>query len=306
MQKPRQHLIHSNLVLRGKVLEAIRTFFSRRGFLEVETPVLIPAPAPEPHIEAVTADRGYLQTSPELYMKQLLAAGYSRIFQICKTFRAGERGKLHLPEFTMLEWYEAQADYNDMMAGTEELIRSVCRQVLKKEHFEYQGTRIDPSPPWPKIPVADAFRRHAGKDMFETIADNSFDEIIGIEIEARLERSRPVFLLDYPLEKGALARPRPDNPDLAERFEAYIGGIEICNGFTELTDPQEQRSRFQEELRRRSAKRLKVYPMPEAFLKALSDMPPSAGNALGIDRLIMLLADASSIDEVTAFIPEEY
>lgn len=306
MQKSRQHFIHSNLVLRGKVLEAIRAFFSRRGFLEVETPVLIPAPAPEPHIEAVTADWGYLQTSPELYMKRLLAAGYSRIFQICKTFRAGERGKLHLTEFTMLEWYEAEADYNDMMAGSEELIRSVCRQILKKEHLDYQGTRIDLSPPWPKITVADAFRRHAGKDMFEAIADNSFDEIIGIDIEAGLECSRPVFLLDYPVEKGALARRRPDNPDLAERFEAYIGGIEICNGFTELTDPQEQCSRFQEELRRRSEKRLKVYPMPEAFLKALSDMPPSAGNALGIDRLVMLLADASSIDEVTAFIPEEY
>ncbi|MCF8110622.1 MAG: EF-P lysine aminoacylase GenX [Desulfobacteraceae bacterium] len=306
MQKPRQHFIHSNLILRGKVLEAIRSFFSCRGFLEVETPVLIPAPAPEPHIEAVAADGAYLQTSPELYMKRLLAAGYRRIFQICKTFRAGERGRLHLPEFTMLEWYETGADYNDMMARTEELVWFVCRHVLKKEHLDYQGTRIDPCPPWPRITVAEAFRRHAGKDMFEAIAEDSFDEIIGIAIESGLQRSRPVFLHDYPVEKGALARRRRDCPELAERFEAYVGGIEICNGFTELTDPQEQRRRFKEELRRRSEKGLKVYPMPEAFLKALSRMPPSAGNALGIDRLVMLLADAPSIDEATAFIPEEY
>ncbi|MFP4194440.1 MAG: EF-P lysine aminoacylase EpmA [Desulfosalsimonas sp.] len=306
MQKPRQHLIHSNLVLRGKVLEAVRAFFSRSGFLEVETPVLIPSPAPEPYIDAVAADGAYLQTSPELYMKRLLAAGYPRIFQICKTFRAGERGRLHLPEFTMLEWYEAGADYNDMMAETEELVWFVCRQVLKKEHLDYQGTRINPCPPWPRITVAEAFRRYAGKDMLEAISDSSFDEIIGIDVEAGLNRRQPVFLRDYPAEKGALARRRPDCPELAERFEAYMGGIEICNGFTELTDPGEQRTRFEAELRRRSEKGFNVYPMPESFLKALSDMPPSAGNALGIDRLVMLLADAPSIDEATAFVPEEY
>ncbi|MFP4452466.1 MAG: EF-P lysine aminoacylase EpmA [Desulfobacterales bacterium] len=306
MQKSRQSRIYPNLLLRGKVLESVRSFFSARGFLEVETPVRIPAPAPEQHIEAVAADGAYLQTSPELYMKRLLAAGYPRIFQICKTFRDRERGRLHLPEFTMLEWYEAETDYNDMMSRTEELVWYVCRQVLQSESLDYQGIKIDPAPPWPRITVAEAFRRHADTDMLEAVADDTFDEIIGINIETGLKRTRPVFLYDYPAEKGALARRRPDRPYLAERFEAYVAGIEICNGFTELTDPEEQRSRFEEEIRRRRKNRLSVYPMPESFLKALPDMPPSSGNALGIDRLVMLIADAYTIDEVTGFVPEEY
>lgn len=306
MQKSRQRRIYPNLLLRGKVLESVRAFFSARGFLEVETPVRIPAPAPEQHIEAVAADGAYLQTSPELYMKRLLAAGYPRIFQVCKTFRGRERGRLHLPEFTMLEWYEEQTDYNDMMSRTEELVWYVCRQVLESRYIDYQGIKIDPAPPWPRITVAEAFRRHADMDMLKAVANGSFDEIIGINIEAGLERTRPVFLYDYPAEKGALARRRPDRPHLAERFEAYMAGIEICNGFTELTDPEEQRGRFEAEIRRRKKKGLSVYPMPESFLKALSDMPPSSGNALGLDRLVMLIADAYTIDEVTGFVPEEY
>ncbi|MCF8023974.1 MAG: EF-P lysine aminoacylase GenX [Desulfobacteraceae bacterium] len=306
MKEPRQRRIYPNLALRSKLLCAVRSFFRTRDFLEVETPVRIPAPAPEAHIEAVPADGAYLQTSPELFMKRLLAAGYSRIFQICRTFRADERGKLHLPEFSMLEWYEADADYKDLMARTEELVWFVCTEVLGNKSLSYQGIGIDPAPPWPRITVAEAFHRHAGKEMAEAVADETFDELISIDIETGLDRSRPVFLYDYPAEKGALARRRHDRPHLAERFEAYICGIEICNGFTELVDPEEQRNRFEAELKRRKEKGLQVYPMPETFLSALASMPPSAGNALGLDRLVMLLADASAIDETTAFVPEEY
>lgn len=306
MHKYRQHRIYPNLIIRSKVLEAVRSFFRNRDFLEVETPVRISAPAPEPHIEAVPAGGAYLQTSPELFMKRLLAAGYPRIFQICRTFRANERGRFHLPEFTMVEWYEAGADYNNLMARTEELVWSVCKEVLESSFLDYQGIRIDPSPPWPRMSVEEAFLRHAGRKMSEAVADDTFDEIMGIDIEAGLDRRRPAFIHDYPAEKGALARRRPDRPDLAERFEAYIGGLEICNGFTELTDPKEQSHRFEAEIRRRRKKGLSVYPLPVSFLQALSDMPPSAGNALGLDRLVMLLADAPAIDEITAFVPEEY
>ncbi|MFP4650689.1 MAG: EF-P lysine aminoacylase EpmA, partial [Desulfobacterales bacterium] len=305
MQKSRQQDICPNLVLRGRVTGAVRSFLRTRGFLEVETPVITPSPAPEPHIDAVPANGAYLQTSPELYMKRLLAAGYPRIFQICRTFRAKERGRRHLPEFTMLEFYEAGADYNDMMDCTEELIWYVCRQVLQSPRIFYQGNGIDPRPPWPRISVAEAFERHTGKQASEAIKDGTFDELMGIDIEAALDRSRPVFIRDYPAEKGALARRKRENPDLAERFEAYICGLEICNGFTELTDADEQRMRFEAELERRREKGLAVYPMPEAFLKELSRMPEAAGNALGIDRLVMLLADAGSIDDVAAFVPEE-
>ncbi len=306
MQQFRQQGIYPNLVLRARVIEAVRSFFRTRGFLEVETPVITPSPAPEPHIDAVFADGAYLQTSPELYMKRLLAAGYPRIFQICKTFRAKERGRRHLPEFTMLEFYEAGADYNDMMDCTEELIWFVCRQVLQCPRIFYQGTGIDPRPPWPRITVAEAFEQHTGKQVSEALEDETFDELMGIDIENRLERSRPVFIRDYPAEKGALARRKHDSPDLAERFEAYICGLEICNGFTELTDADEQRRRFEAELERRRSNGLAVYQMPEVFLNALSRMPEAAGNALGIDRLVMLLADAESIDDVAAFVPEEY
>ncbi|MFW6081705.1 MAG: EF-P lysine aminoacylase EpmA [Desulfosalsimonas sp.] len=306
MEKSRQHLIHPNLVLRGRVMEAVRCFFRARGFLEVQTPVMMHSPAPEPHIDAVPAGGAYLQTSPELYMKRLLAAGYPRIFQICKTFRAKERGRRHLPEFTMLEFYEAGADYNDMMERTEELIWFVCRQVLKSPRICYQGTGIDPRPPWPRITVAEAFQRYTGKKMHDAVADGTFDQLMGIDIEAALDRTRPVFIHDYPAENGALARLRQDRTDLAERFEAYICGLEICNGFTELTDADEQRMRFEKELERRREKGLPVYPVPEAFLRALSEMPESAGNALGMDRLVMLLADAPAIDDVNAFVPEEY
>ncbi|MFW6333718.1 MAG: EF-P lysine aminoacylase EpmA [Desulfosalsimonas sp.] len=306
MHEFRQQKIRRNLAVRAEVLKAVRAFFAARDFLEVETPIRIFAPAPEPHIDAFASQDAWLQTSPELYMKRLLAAGCKRIFQICKTFRAGERGRLHLPEFTMLEFYEAGSDYRDAMALTRDLIRFVCRQVTGEKHLDYQGARIEIFSPWQQITVEEAFARHAGKEMPEALADGTFDEIISADIEPGIERSRPAFLFDYPAEKGALARLRPDRPELAERFEAYIGGLEICNGFTELTDPEEQRLRFETEQNRRRKKGLPIYPLPESFLEALSSMPPSAGNALGMDRLVMLFAGADAIDQVTAFVPEEY
>ncbi|MBA2879845.1 lysyl-tRNA synthetase class 2 [Desulfosalsimonas propionicica] len=301
----RQQGIRHCLQIRHRLLNAVRAFFCRHDFLEVETPVRTPAPAPEAHIEAISADGAFLQTSPELYMKRLLAAGYPRIFQICRTFRAKERGSRHLPEFTMLEWYAADFTYQEMMNQTESLICETCEKVLGTRHLRRHGTAIRLDRPWPKITVEKAFQRFAHSTMNAALADQSFDERMAMEIEPALDPARPIFLYDYPAEKAALARLRNDNPHVAERFEAYIGGLEICNGFSELIDPDQQRRRFEMELKRREKQGLDARPMPEAFLAALGRMPPAAGNALGIDRLAMLLSNAETIDEVSAFVPEE-
>lgn len=292
------------LRFRARILSAIRGFFSARDYLEVETPIRIPAPAPEAHIDAVPSGSWFLQTSPELCMKRLLAAGCERIFQICKCFRREERGRRHLTEFTLLEWYRAGSDYFRMMDETEAMIRSAADAAGKGARLTYAGREVDLEGPWDRMRVAEAFERYAAVTMEKSLETDRFDEVIALEIEPRLGFQRPLFLYDYPEASGALARLRADDPTVAERFELYIAGMELCNAFTELTDPAVQRQRFekQEALRRRAGRA--PYPSPEPFLEALAHMPAAGGNALGVDRLVMLLADAGTIDEVVAFTPE--
>jgi len=301
----RQTRIRPGLELRARVLRAIRRFFEAGGYLEVETPLRLPAPAPEAHIEPVPCAGGWLHTSPELCMKRLLAAGYPRIYQICRCFRAGERGGRHLPEFTLLEWYTAAQDYRALMDQTEALVRHVAREAGAASRLTFQGRAIDLEAPFQRLSVAEAFQRHTDRSAAAALADERFDELMGLAIEPRLGWDRPVLLHDYPAACAALARRRADDPSVAERFELYIAGLELCNGFGELTDPLEQRARFQEELARRAAAGRPATPLPEPFLAALAHMPPAAGNALGVDRLVMLLADTLAIDDVTAFTPEE-
>ena len=271
----------------------------------METPIRIPAPAPEAHIDAQPSGSWFLQTSPELCMKRLLAAGYPRIFQICKCFRRNERGRRHLPELTMLEWYTAGHDYSNMMTQCEALLTEVAGSLGLREGLCYQGRRIDLSLPWPRITVAEAFDRLAGISVEQAMEEDRFEEVLALEIEPRLGVEKPLFLYDYPAACGALARLKSSNRRLAERFELYIGGLELCNAFTELNDANEQRARFDTERESRGQAGLTVYPMPERFLEALKDMPDAAGNALGIDRLVMLFADTTEIDDVVAFTPEE-
>ncbi len=301
----RQHFIRRNLILRAKILQAVRLFFIQNDYLEVETPIRIPAPAPETHIDAQEAGKWFLHASPELCMKRLLSAGYPRIFQICRCFRKHERGRMHLPEFTLLEWYTAGHTYLEMMVQCEKLIQFVAEAVGQSVSIDYKDRSILLSSPWDRMTVSEAFGRFSRTSMKEALSQDRFDEIMAIEIEPCLGNNRPVFLYDYPASCGALARLKPDNPSVAERFELYIAGLELCNAFTELTDPVEQRKRFEEERRlHRQAGKIE-YPMPESFLSALEDMPAASGNALGMDRLILLLTDANSIDNVVAFIPEE-
>jgi lysyl-tRNA synthetase class 2 len=283
----------------------VRSFFYDRNYLEVETPVRIPAPAPEAHIDAFATDDWYLQTSPELNMKRLLAAGCPKIFQICKCFRKGERGRRHLSELTMLEWYCAGHNYIDMMRQTEELVRHIVKKFRPGNTLVYQGSEIDLEEHWSRLTVADAFNQYASKDLQTAMLAEEFEEILVEEIEPHLGLPKPVFLCDYPASHGALARLKPEDPTLTERFELYIAGIELCNGFSELTDSAEQRDRFQKEQRLRRSCGKKEYPMPDAFLDVLNDMPSACGNALGIDRLVMLFADTDKIDDVVAFTPEE-
>ena len=295
------------LQLRAVLIQALRGFFIDRGYLEVETPLRIPAPAPEAHIVPLTSEAWFLQTSPELCMKRLLAAGIPKLFQICKCFRKGERGDRHLPEFTMLEWYAAGSDYRDLMADCEAVLRHLAAAMGKAGkvgELEWQGRRIELAPKWERITVAEAFRRYAPCTVEESLAQDRFDEMLVEYVEPHLGMATPTFLYDYPATLGALARLSPTDPEVAERFELYVAGLELANGFSELVDPVEQRTRF---LAEQEAIRLQGRvpgPLPERFLDALETMPPAAGIALGVDRLVMLFAGADDIDQVVAFTPE--
>ncbi len=290
------------LHLRQTLLQAIRTFFSGEGFLEVETPVRIPVPALEDHIDAEPSGDHFLRTSPELRMKRLLAAGYERVFQIGPCFRQGERGHQHLPEFTMLEWYRTGADTDDVLADMIELLRGAARAATGGTRFVFRGQTVDVGGEWEQVTVAAAFRRYAGREMEDAVRSGSFEEALVEQVEPRLGRGRPTILRDYPFTGGGLARTRPDAPDLLDRWELYIGGLELANACGELTDGREQRRRFAATSRLREALGRPLYATDEAFLAALdSGMPAAAGVALGVDRLTLLLADADGIDQVVPF-----
>lgn len=301
----RQRKIKANLELRARIIQAVRYFFASRDFLEVETPVRIPSPLPECHIDAPSSGTWFLHTSPEACMKPLVAAGYEKIFQICKCFREKERGERHLPEMTMLEWYLGHADYLDIMTQCEALVKLVARQCGFGGVLWYQGKKIDIETSWETLPVKEAFIRYASVSLESALENNYFDEAMSLEIEPNLGNGRPLILYDYPASRASLARLKPDDPKTAERFELYIGGVELCNAFSELTDPVEQRKRFEKERQERMICGKRDYPMPETFLNAIGAMPPTAGCALGLDRLVMLFADTREIDDVVAFIPEE-
>ncbi len=295
----------SALRLRARMIQAIRRYFVSQGYLEVETPILIPAPAPELNIDAVEAGEGYLHTSPEICMKRLLAAGYDQVFQICRCFRQAERGHLHLPEFTLLEWYHARMEYRGLMDECGSMIRRVGRDLGFPDTIAYQGRTISLSGPWQRLTVSEAFKNYAPMGLQESMDKGCFDATMVEAIEPRLGTPTPTFLYDYPASLGALARLKAEDKRFAERFELYIGGVELANAFSELRDAREQRQRFEGEVKRREALGKGVYPMPEPFLEALAHMPDAAGIALGIDRLAMIFGDRTSIDDVVAFTPEE-
>lgn len=297
-------LLLETLPHRCHILATLRETLDRQDFVEVETPVRIPAPANEPHIRPPASGRAFLRASPELQMKQLLAAGLPRIYSLGPCFREGERGARHAPEFTMLEWYRAHAGYRDVLADAVTLVRrAALRLHAEPAPIVYQGTAIDLFGPWEELTVREAFRRYAGWDPVADFDAERFDTDMALAVEPALPRDRPVVLIDYPAQAASLSRLRPDDARVAERWELYLGGIELANAFGELTDPTEQRARFEAARAEKIALGETPFALDEDFLSALAAMPPSGGAALGVDRLCMVLLDQAEIDGVRAFLP---
>jgi lysyl-tRNA synthetase class 2 len=285
------------------VLRELRSFFETRDFLEVETPIRIACPAVETHIDAEPSGRGWLRTSPELHMKRLLAEGMDRIFQVGPCFRKGEFGRLHHPEYSMLEWYRAGVDDAAILNDTQDLLRHLCRCLHGSERLPYQGQTVDLAGPWCIKTVREEFLSQAGWDPFNHWDADRFDVDLVEKVEPSFPLSRPVIFTDYPPEAAALSVcEEKDGRQIGRRWELYLGGLELANAYTELTDPVEQRTRFEDSNRARAAAGREPYPLDEAFLEALEKgLPACAGIALGVDRLAMLFADAASLDEVIAF-----
>ena len=304
-------MLHSRrLYQRASLMSSIRSFFAGRGFLEVDTPIRQPVIIPERYIEPLRSGDAFLQTSPELSMKRLLAHGCSKIFQICPCFRKNEKGRRHLEEFTMLEWYHSGENYLRLMEDCEHLLRHVLRELYTAESLVGAAAPIFPGfdlqMEWERITVEEAFQRYSPSSLQQSLADNSFDEILVEYVEPHLGLKSPVFLMDYPLELGSLARAKSDNPHVVERFELYLGGVELANGFTELTDEGEQRSRFYQELKEIENSWGPDLVMPERFLFDLVRLQGAAGIALGVDRLLMLALGIDDINDVVTFSPADF
>ena len=291
---------------RANILRAIRFTLDADGFVEVETPVRIPAPANEEYIDCPASGKAFLRASPELQMKRLLCAGNPKIYEIGPCFREGERGARHNPEFTMLEWYRADSDSSAILADLVAMCAAAARAVHGSTTCTFQGQCVDFAPEaWDVIPVREAYRRWAGWDPVEAYDVARFEEDMALVIEPSLPKDHPIVLRGYPAGAASLSRLTPGDPRVADRWEAYAGGLELCNAFGELTDAAEQRRRFEATARFRAETRHAVaYPLDEDFLQALADgMPPSGGAALGVDRLCMVLLDQPSIDQVRGFCP---
>ncbi len=289
-----------NLPVRAKIASLLRAAFDAARFVEVETPVGIIAPAAEEYIEAPKADGFFLRTSPELQMKRLLAAGMERIYQLGPCFRSGENGRRHRQEFTMLEFYQTGADYLQLLEFTQSFLLSVCRGLHGDSSFRFNGETISLEK-LEIIPVREAFRRFAGKSADQCAEEEGLFELVLVDqVEPKLPKDRPCVLIDYPVRFGAFARPKPADPSLVERWEIYLGGIELANTYGELIDPKIQRERFERFSQTRREQHLAEYPEPTAFLEAIDHgFPPCAGSALGFDRLVMLLTDHPDIADIS-------
>ena len=281
---------------RSNALSFTREYFRNNGFFEVETPIAIRAPAAEEYIEAPRLESGlFLRSSPELEMKRLLAAGMKRIFELGPCFRLGESGRRHRQEFTMLEWYMAGSDYRELLQFTIGLIRSLA------ERLQVPREICDVSQEWELIPVREAFRRFADADADRCAEEESlFEQVLVEKVEPNLPKDHPCVLIDYPIRFGAFARPKKEDPTLAERWEIYIHGVEIANAYGELIDPAEQEARFRKYNLKRKENGLSEYPEATEFLEAIRyGIPESSGCALGFDRIVMLLFGALTLSEVS-------
>ncbi|MBX9990717.1 EF-P lysine aminoacylase EpmA [Phreatobacter oligotrophus] len=321
------------LLSRNRIKAALRGWFADRAFTEVEAGILQVSPGNEAHLhgfatQALTIDGRaqplYLHTSPEFAAKKLIAAGETRIVDFARVFRNRERGPLHHPEFTMVEWYRVGEAYEQLMADCADLLRLACT-TAGRDRLTWRGRDCDPALEPERLTLAEAFRRHAGMDLLATVAvggatdrdglaaqaktagirvsgDDTwadiFSKVLVERIEPHLGFGRATILCEYPVSEAALARPKAADPRVAERFELYACGVELANAFGELTDPAEQRRRFEAEMAEKQRVYGEAYPIDEELLAALALMPPTAGIALGFERLVMLATGARHIEEV--------
>lgn len=301
------HGVGGKLQARARALGAVREYFARDHFLEVDTPLRVPAPGVDLHLDAIPAHGGYLITSPELHMKRLLAAGFPRVFQVARASRLDELGQLHEPEFTMLEWYRAFAGLPQVLADTEQLLRLVAERVAGEARLlGPTGQRYELTLPFQRVTVREAFREFAGiadaVDLAHTDETRYFELYVNLVEPGLAREPAPLFLWKYPANQAALARLSVEDSSVAERFELYVAGVELCNGFDELTDPDEQLRRFEQDTQRRASEGRVTYPIDQRFLAGLrSGMPRAGGNALGFDRLLMLATGARELSDVIAF-----
>ncbi len=294
---------------RARVYRQIRSFFTSRGCLEVDTPLLQPRTVTDVNIDSLTASGAgaerYLQTSPEFAMKRLLAAGSGSIFQICHAFRAGERGRLHNPEFSLLEWYRVGYDYRQLMQEIELLITSLSLHQCSFSYLTYRELfRRELDLEFDSIGLDDlralCVEKLPGSDCDDLDRDQCLDLLLGMVIAPRMKGYQ--FVYDYPVSQAALARASNDDAAVAERFELFYDGLELANGFSELTDAGEQRARFERDLQIRRERGLSEYPIDENLLAALAaGIDDCAGVALGLDRLLMVILDLDDIDDVLTF-----
>jgi len=301
LQKPndiiRLESIKKTLIIRAKTISLIREFFVLNGYLEVETPIAIKSPAPEDYINAPKAGDLFLRSSPELHMKRMIAAGYDKIYQIGKCFREGEKGKLHNVEFTMLEWYEADSNYDNLLKFLKEMLVYVSRK-LKESSI---STKVDFTSEWFDISVSEAFKKFANCEINTSIKNNLFEIVLTEQVEPNLPKNIPTILRNYPKEFAALSKLNKDGT--AERFELYLNGIEIANAYSELTDFDEQKRRFKKAHQNREEAKLPNYPEDDDFFAALKyGITDFTGCALGVDRLAMIFAGSKNIKETITFI----
>lgn len=311
---------------RSKALNAIRIFLTNRGFLEVETPVLHPIAGGANARPFITYHNTldmqlYLRIAPELYLKRLIVGGFDRVFELGKNFRNEGISTKHNPEYTSLELYQAYADFHDMMEITEELVAYVANELLGTSKITYQGRQIDLTPPWPRVTMEESLQRFAGIDFAAVTDDAAARELAkakGLEVQPNATRGevlaalfdefvedkliQPVFITHHPVEVSPLAKRNPERPEVTDRFEPFINGWEIANGFSELNDPLDQRERFEKQVKAREQGDEEAHMMDEDFLTALEiGLPPTGGLGIGVDRLLMLLTDSPSIRDVILF-----